>query len=72
MMIESEFHFKENVDMNALAKQIGQSLAGTIGVDPENVKCKGIRFFYVDETTEVLMSSGLFVKDFTPEDWENK
>ena len=34
MTIESEFHFKENVDMNALAKQIGQSLAGTIGIDP--------------------------------------
>ena len=68
-MTEDEFHFKENVDMNALAKQIGESLASTIGRDPKNVKCKGIRIFYVDEVTEVLMSSGLFVKGFSPEDW---
>jgi hypothetical protein len=70
-MKEDEFHFKESVDMNALAKQIGESLAKTIGRNPKSVKCKGIRIFYVDEETEVLMSSGLFVKGFSPEDWDD-
>jgi hypothetical protein len=70
-MKEDEFHFKESVDMNILAKQIGESLAIAIGRDPKNIKCKGIRIFYVDEKTEVLMSSGLFVKGFSPEDWDD-
>jgi hypothetical protein len=68
---ENEFRFKTNVDMNALTKQIGESLAGTIGSDGSKLKCKGIRIFYVDENTGVLMSSGLFVKGFSPEDWDD-
>lgn len=67
-----EFHFKTSVDMNALAKQIGTSLASAMGADPSKVKCKGIRIFYVDEVSGVLMTSGLFVKGFSPEEWENK
>ena len=70
-MTEDEFHFKNDVDMNALAKTIGESLAETLGTDPKKVKCKGIRFFYVDEN-DVLMSSGLFVKGFSPEDWDDE
>ena len=70
-MTEDEFHFKNDVDMNQLAKQIGESLAGTIGTKPENMKCKGIRIFYVDSETDLLLSSGLFVKGFSPEDWDD-
>ncbi len=70
-MTEDEFHFKKDVDMNALAKTIGESLAKTLGTDPEKVKCKGIRIFYVDEN-DMLMSSGLFVKGFSPEDWDDE
>lgn len=70
-MTEDEFHFKDNVNMNDLAKTIGESLAKTLGTDPTKVKCKGIRFFYVDEN-DVLMSSGLFVKGFSPEDWDDE
>jgi len=64
-----EFHFKSDVDMNALTKQIGDSLAEAIGSDPSKIKCKGIRIFYVNEN-DMLMSSGLFVKGFSPEDWD--
>lgn len=69
-MTEDEFHFKHDVDMNALTKQIGVSIAEAIGSDPSKIKCKGIRIFYVNEDN-ILMSSGLFVKDFSPEDWDD-
>jgi len=69
-MSDDEFEFKADVNMNALTNQIGQSLAEAMGTDPEKVKCKGIRIFYVDEN-DVLMSSGLFVKGFSPEDWDD-
>jgi len=67
-MTEDEFQFKKDVDMNASAKQIGESIAVSIG--SKQMKCKGIRFFYVDEN-DMLMSSGLFVKGFSPEDWDD-
>ena len=70
-MTDDEFHFKDSVDMNAIAKQIGESLADATGSEPSKIKCKGIRIFYVDETTDMLMSSGLFVKGFSPEDWDD-
>lgn len=70
-MTEDEFRFKENVDMNALAKQIGESLADATGMDASKVKCKGVRIFYVDDDSGMLMSSGLFVKGFSPEDWDD-
>lgn len=71
-MTGKEFAFKKDADMNRLAKQIGESLAATIGVDPLKVKCKGIRLFYVEDDSQMLMSSGLFVKDFSPEEWDDK
>jgi hypothetical protein len=70
-MTEDEFKFRTDVDMNALTKTIGERLAETLGSDPQKVKCKGIRIFYVNEH-EVLMSSGLFVKGFSPEDWDDE
>ena len=68
MTEETEFKFKTDVDMNALTKQIGEGLADAIGSDPSKIKCKGVRIFYVNED-EMLMSSGLFVKGFSPENW---
>ena len=68
-MSEEEFIFKENVDMNDIAKTIGESLAESSGSDPSKIKCKGFRLFYVNED-DMLMSSGLFVKGFSPEDWD--
>ena len=65
------FQFQESVNMNILVKAMGESLGTTIGSDPSDVKCKGIRIYFVDDKKEVLMSSGLFVKGFTPEDWED-
>ena len=70
-MTEDEFHFKDGVNMNILAKTIGESLANTMGSDPSKIKCKGVRIFYVNED-DVLMSSGLFVKGFSPEDWDDE
>ena len=64
------FEFKKDVDMNSLAKQIGESLAATMGTDPSKMKCKGIRIYYVNEDG-VLASSGLFIKEFSPEDWDD-
>ena len=68
-MTEDEFVFKADVDMNVLAKTIGESLAQATG--SSTIKCKGIRIFYVNED-DMLMSSGLFVKGFSPEDWDNE
>lgn len=66
-----EFHFKDSVDMNAIVKQIGESMAATVGGNPQSTKCKGIRIYFVDEETELLMSHGMFVKGFSPEDWDD-
>jgi hypothetical protein len=66
-----EFTFKADVDMNALANEIRNTLAKTIKVDPKNVKCKGFRLFYVDTESNMLISSGLFVNNFSPEDWDD-
>ena len=71
-MTEKEFTFKKEADMNGLVKQIGESLAATIGVDASKVKCKGIRIFYVEEDSQMLMSSGLFVEGFSPEEWSDE
>lgn len=71
-MSEEEFNFKKDADINAIAKQIGDSLAAQIGVDQSKVKCKGIRIFYVEEDSQMLMSSGLFVKGFSPEEWDDE
>lgn len=71
-MSEEEFQFKETADMNAIVKQIGKSLAGTVGTKPENTICKGIRIYYVDTESGMLMQSGLFVKGFNPDDWDDE
>ena len=68
-MTEDEFEFKDGIDPNTLIKTIGESLAQAIG--SSTIKCKGIRIFYVNEH-DVLMSSGLFVKGFSPEDWDDE
>lgn len=66
------FRFKNDTDMNSIVETIGKSMAAQIGAKPENVKCKGIRIFFVDSESEMLMSSGLFVKGFSPEDWDDE
>lgn len=65
-----EYRFKPNVDMNMLSIQLSESLSMLIGSNPQNVKCKGFRIYFVDEDSGVLMTEGLFVKDFSPEDWD--
>lgn len=67
--IEDEFHFKDSTNMNVLVKAMGESLGTAVGSNPADIKCKGIRIYFVDDKKEVLMSSGLFVKGFAPEDW---
>jgi len=67
-----EFQFKTNADMNALKVQLSQSLSMMIGGDPKSTKCKGFRIYFVDESSGILMSEGMFVKDFSPEDWNDK
>jgi hypothetical protein len=62
------FHLKEPIT-NEQLKKIGNDLAAAIG-DDRNPTCKGIRIFYVDKFG-VLMSSGLFVSGFSPEDWDD-
>jgi hypothetical protein len=71
-MVEESFTFKADVNMNALVETIAESLAGTIGVDPSKLKCKGVRIFFVEDDSQMLMSNGLFVKGFSPEDWDDK
>jgi hypothetical protein len=71
-MTEDIFQFQESVNMNILVKAMGESLGATISSDPSDVKCKGIRIYFVDDKKEVLMSSGLFVKGFSPEDWSEE
>jgi hypothetical protein len=64
-----EYTFKSNVDMNKLKIQLSESLSMLIGSNPKNLKCKGFRLYFVDTKSQVLLTEGLFVKDFSPEDW---
>jgi hypothetical protein len=64
-----EYRFKDNVDMNALTIQLSESLSMLIGTSKKNIKCKGFRIYFVDKKSGILLTEGLFVKDFTPEDW---
>jgi hypothetical protein len=67
MTDDAVFHLKEPITNDHLTN-IGNSLGEAIepGREP---KCKGIRIYYVDKFG-VLMSSGLFVDGFSPEDWD--
>lgn len=69
-MKETEFSFKQGVDINENLRKIGEGLALTIGVDPSKVKCKGIRMYYVDEENDILLQQGLFVSGFDINDYE--
>jgi len=70
---EDEFHFKSNADMDVLTKDYSTALSKMMkNMKPENVKCKGIRLYFVDSESDALMSAGLFVKDFDPEEWDDK
>lgn len=69
-MKETEFSFKQGVDINENLRKIGEGLALTIGVDPSKVKCKGIRMYYVDEENDILLQHGLFVSGFDINDYE--
>ena len=68
-MDDDIFGFKESADMNAIVQKIGEGLARAVGSDPAKIKCKGIRIFYVNEDG-MLLCSGLFVKGFSPEEWD--
>ena len=70
-MTEKEFTFKKDADMSGIVNEIKNSLATTNGVSSSKVTCKGIRFFFVEEDTQMLMSYGLFVEGFSPEDWDD-
>ena len=71
-MNESEFKFKDGVDVNDTLRKIGEGLAITIGVDPKKVKCKGVRMYYIDEENDILLQSGLFVSNFDINDYEGE
>jgi hypothetical protein len=66
---EEEFHFKDGFDINKTIKESGESLAAMLG--SKTARCMGIRIYYVDEH-EVLMQCGLFVKGFSPEEWDEE
>ena len=70
-MIETEFKFKQGIDINENLRKIGEGLALTIGVDPSKVKCKGIRIYYVDEENDILLQQGLFVSGFDINGYED-
>jgi len=67
-MTEDVFSLKEPLT-NKQLERIGNDLGKCLGVGREP-KCKGIRIFYVDNMG-VMMSSGLFVKGFSPEEWDD-
>ena len=45
-------------------------MGGMIKADPKNLKIVGIRFYIVNEETEMLMENAFYVKNFNPEDWD--
>lgn len=69
-MTETEFSFKPGQDINETLRNVGESLAVIIGVDPKKVKCKGIRMYFIDEENDILMQSGLFVSGFNINNYE--
>ena len=70
-MTEDEFKFKADVDMQGIVEENKKEITKLIGTDESNVKCKGIRMFFVVEPDNMLTSTGLFVKGFSPEDWDD-
>jgi hypothetical protein len=70
-MEPTEFTFKNDLDMTVLVKNLATSLAEQVGSTPDKIKCKGLRFFFVDEEKDMLLSTGLFVAGFCPEDWDD-
>jgi hypothetical protein len=52
------------------ANEIKSAMGGMIKADPKNLKIVGIRFYIVNEETEMLMENAFYVKNFNPEDWD--
>jgi len=68
MTTKETFKLKEPITNEQLSN-IGNTLGAALGIGREP-RCMGLRIFYVDKH-DVLMSSGLFVKGFSPEDWDD-
>jgi len=69
-MTDDDFKLGPDGDLNKVIDAVRDGMASTIGGEISHIKCKGIRIYFVDNDSGMLMSSGLFVKDFSPEDWE--
>jgi hypothetical protein len=69
-MTEKDFKFvdpkmQEYVEINR------ESIAAAMGVPKEEVNCKGLRIFFVHEPTGTMCSQGMFVDNFSPEDYND-
>ena len=55
--------------MSEKANEIKSVMSGLVKADPKNLKIVGVRFYIVNEETNMLMENAFYVKDFNPEDW---
>jgi hypothetical protein len=71
-MTDNEFSFKKDCDMRGIVEENKTQISKLLGTDVSNIKCKGIRIFFVVEPDNMLTATGLFVKGFSPEDWDDE
>ena len=63
----------EEIDFGKISEKVNEiksAMGGMVKADPKNLKIAGVRFYIVNEETNMLMENAFYVKDFNPEDWD--
>ncbi len=63
----------EEIDFGKISEKVNEiksAMGGMVKADPKNLKIVGVRFYIVNEETNMLMENAFYVKDFNPEDWD--
>jgi hypothetical protein len=65
-MTEKDFKFTDP-KMQNFADTNREAIAKMMGVEKEDVNCKGLRIYFVVESKGIMASEGMFVDEFDPE-----
>ena len=63
----------EEIDFGKISEKVNEiksAMGGMVKADPKDLKIVGVRFYIVNEETNMLMENAFYVKDFNPEDWD--
>ena len=65
-MVEKDFKFTDP-KMQSFVDTNREAIAKMMGVEKEDVNCKGLRVYYVVESKGIMASEGMFTDGFDPE-----